>query len=229
MIATIINASAVIIGAFLGLFFKSRISSEFKTVVMTSSGLITLVLGLDMAFDAPDTLAALFSLILGGFAGTALRIEERVLSLGERFAPKGEGDDVSFGIGFLNSSLLFCSGAMSIVGSIDAGTVGDYELILIKSVMDGFMAVVFAAAYGKGVFLSALTIIVYQGFFTLAGGFLSPMLGDDGIAMISAVGGYLLIMLSLSLLEIRKIKTGNFLPALVFAPILLFLFSYLPI
>ena len=118
---------------------------------------------------------------------------------------------------------------MSIVGSIDAGTVGDYELILIKSVMDGFMAVVFAAAYGMGVFLFALTLIVYQGFFTLAGGFLSPMLGDDGIAMISAVGGYLLIMLSLSLLEIRKIKTGNFLPALVFAPILLFLFSYLPI
>ena len=222
MIATIINAVAVIIGAFLGLFFKSRISSEFKAIVMTSSGLITLVLGLGMAFEAPDTLASLFSLILGGFAGTALKIEDRVLSLGERLAPKKEGEDVSFGLGFLNSSLLFCSGAMSIVGSIDAGTVGNYDLILIKSVMDGFMAVVFAAAYGKGVFLSALTIIIYQGFFTLAGGFLSPVLGEGGIAIISAVG-------ALSLLEIKKIKTGNFLPSLVFAPILLYLFSYLPI
>ncbi len=229
MIATIINAVAVIIGAFLGLFFKSRISSEFKAIVMTSSGLITLVLGLGMAFEAPDTLASLFSLILGGFAGTALKIEDRVLSLGERLAPKKEGEDVSFGLGFLNSSLLFCSGAMSIVGSIDAGTVGNYDLILIKSVMDGFMAVVFAAAYGKGVFLSALTIIIYQGFFTLAGGFLSPVLGEGGIAIISAVGGYLLIMLALSLLEIKKIKTGNFLPSLVFAPILLYLFSYLPL
>ena len=220
MIATIINASTVIIGAFLGLFFKSKISSEFKTVVMTSSGLITLVLGLDMAFDAPDTLAALFSLILGGFAGTALRIEERVLSLGERFAPKGEGDDVSFGIGFLNSSLLFCSGAMSIVGSIDAGTVGDYELILIKSVMDGFMAVVFAAAYGKGVFLSALTIIVYQGFFTLLGGYLEPLLGDAGITALSAEGGLLLILIALKLLGIKDAASGNFLPALVLAPII---------
>lgn len=229
MIATVINALAVIIGATLGLFFKSKIKSEFKTIVMTSSGLITLALGLGMAFDSPDTLASLFSLILGGFAGTAMRIEDRVLSLGERFAPKGEGEDMSFGVGFLNSSLLFCSGAMSIVGSIDAGTVGNYDLILIKSVMDGFMAVVFAAAYGKGVFLSAATIIVYQGFFTLAGGFLSPLLGEEGIAIISAVGGYLLVMLALSLLELKKIKTGNFLPALVFAPVLLYLFSYLPI
>lgn len=229
MIATVINALAVIIGSALGLFFKSKIKSEFKTIVMTSSGLITLALGLGMAFDSPDTLASLFSLILGGFAGTAMRIEDRVLSLGERFAPKGEGEDMSFGVGFLNSSLLFCSGAMSIVGSIDAGTVGNYDLILIKSVMDGFMAVVFAAAYGKGVFLSAATIIVYQGFFTLAGGFLSPLLGEEGIAIISAVGGYLLVMLALSLLELKKIKTGNFLPALVFAPILIYLFSYLPI
>ena len=229
MIATVINALAVIIGSALGLFFKSKIKSEFKTIVMTSSGLITLALGLGMAFDSPDTLASLFSLILGGFAGTAMRIEDRVLSLGERFAPKGEGEDMSFGVGFLNSSLLFCSGAMSIVGSIDAGTVGNYDLILIKSVMDGFMAVVFAAAYGKGVFLSAATIIVYQGFFTLAGGFLSPLLGEEGIAIISAVGGYLLVMLALSLLELKKIKTGDFLPALVFAPILLYLFSYLPI
>ena len=229
MIATVINALAVIIGATLGLFFKSKIKSEFKTIVMTSSGLITLALGLGMAFDSPDTLASLFSLILGGFAGTAMRIEDRVLSLGERFTPKGEGEDMSFGVGFLNSSLLFCSGAMSIVGSIDAGTVGNYDLILIKSVMDGFMAVVFAAAYGKGVFLSAATIIVYQGFFTLAGGFLSPLLGEEGIAIISAVGGYLLVMLALSLLELKKIKTGDFLPALVFAPILLYLFSYLPI
>ncbi len=228
MIATIINAIAVILGAFLGLFFKSKISDEFKTIVMTSSGLITLALGLDMAFDSPDTLASLFALIFGGFAGTAIRIEDRVLSLGEKFAPKEEGD-MSFGTAFLNSSLLFCSGAMSIVGSINAGTVGDYDLILIKSVMDGFMAIVFAAAYGKGVFLSAATIIIYQGFFTLAGGFLSPILGEDGIAIISAVGGYLLVMLALSLLELKKIKTGNFLPSLVFAPILLYLFSFLPI
>lgn len=227
MIATSINAIAVIIGAFLGLFFKSKIKKDFEEIVMTSSGLITLVLGLGMASGSPDTLSGLFALILGGFAGSALRIEDRVLSIGNKFSK--DGDDSSFGIAFLNSSLLFCSGAMSIVGSINVGTLGDYELILIKSVMDGFMAIVFASAYGKGVFLSAATIIVYQGFFTLAGAYISPVLGDDGIAIISAVGGYLLIMLSLSLLNLKKVKTGNFLPALIFAPVLLYLFSFLPI
>ena len=227
MIATFINAIAVIIGAFLGLFFKSKIKKDFEEIVMTSSGLITLVLGLGMASGSPDTLSSLFALILGGFAGSALRIEDRVLSIGNKFSK--DGDYSSFGIAFLNSSLLFCSGAMSIVGSINAGTLGDYELILIKSVMDGFMAIVFASAYGKGVFLSAATIIVYQGFFTLAGAYISPVLGDDGIAIISAVGGYLLIMLSLSLLNLKKVKTGNFLPALIFAPVLLYLFSFLSI
>ncbi len=227
MVATIINAFAVILGAFIGLLFKARIKDEFESIVMTSSGLITLVLGLGMASGSPDTLASLFALIAGGFAGYALRIEDRVLSLGSRFS-KGE-DDGSFGMGFLSSSLLFCSGAMSVVGSISAGTSGDYELILIKSVMDGFMAIVLAAAYGKGVFLSALTILLYQGFFTLAGSWLSPALGEEGIAIISAAGGYLLIMLALSLLGLKKIKTGNFLPALVFAPILLYLFTYLPV
>ncbi len=221
--ATIINAVAVVLGATVGLVFKSRIGEDFKKIVMVSAGLVTLVLGLDMAVSSSETLVILFSLIFGGFIGTWLRIEDRVEGLGNRFA--GEGDS-SFGMAFLNSSLLFCSGAMSIVGSIEAGTGQGWNLILVKSVMDGFMAIVFAAAYGKGVYLSALTIIVYQGFFTLAGAWISPLLGDEGIAVISASGGFLLLMLALGLLEVKKIKTGNFLPALVLAPVLLYASSF---
>ncbi len=227
MIATVINALAVLVATVLGLLLKERISPSFRTIVMTSSGVITLVLGLQMAFEVPSAIASLFSLLIGGFIGFALHIEDRVLSLGNLIGGEGEGSD--FGRGFLNASLLFCTGSMSIVGAIEAGTAGDYELILIKSIMDGFMAVVFAASYGKGVAASALTILVYQGFFTLLGGWIEPLLGADGISAMSSCGGFLLIFLSLGLLGIRQIQTGNFLPSLLLAPLMQYLYSLLPV
>ncbi len=232
MIATFINAIAVIIGAFFGLLLKKKITDSFKTVVMLSAGVTTLVLGIGMALKAPSSIANLFALILGGFVGFALKIEDKVLALGDRIemiTGKGEKSGGDFAKGFLNSSLLFCTGAMSIVGSIAAGTRGDYELILIKSIMDGFMAVVFASTYGLGVFASAITIIIYQGFFTIGGGVIEPMLGPDGINAMASTGGLLLIFLALNLLGLRDCKTGNFLPALVLAPVMQFLYSLLPL
>ncbi|MCK9547684.1 MAG: DUF554 domain-containing protein, partial [Sphaerochaeta sp.] len=118
------------------------------------------------------------------------------------------------------ASLLFCSGAMTVVGSIQAGTVGDYRLIMIKAIMDGAMAIIFTSAYGIGVMASALFILVYQGFFTLAGGIIAPALGEGGINELAAVGGMLLLMIGFNLLDIRRTKTGNFLPAMIVAPLL---------
>lgn len=227
MIATIINAAAVLLGTALGLLLKRRIPDSFKTVVMTSSGAVTLVLGLQMAFETPSAIASLFALLAGGFAGYALRIEDRIEALGGRLGGSGGGGD--FAKGFLNASLLFCTGSMSIVGSIEAGTSGDYELILIKSIMDGFMAIVFAANYGRGVAASILTILVYQGFFTLLGGWIEPLLGETGISAMSAAGGFLLVFLALGLLGIRQIRTGNFIPALILAPLTQYLYSLLPL
>lgn len=227
MIATVINALAVLVGTAAGLLLRKNISPSFKTIVMTSSGVVTLVLGLQMAFEMPSAIAALFALLLGGFIGHALRIEDRVLSIGQRLGGREGGGE--FAKGFLDASLLFCTGSMSIVGAIEAGTVGDYELILIKSIMDGFMAIVFAASYGKGVAASVVTILVYQGFFTLLGGWLEPVLGSDGIAAMSATGGLLLVFLALGLLDIRHIQTGNFLPALALAPVTQHLYLFLPL
>ena len=227
MTATIINAIAVLCGTIIGLILKKNISSSFKNIVMLSSGVVTLVLGLQMAFEVPSAIAVLFSLLLGGFAGFALKIEDRIMVLGNIIG--GSEGSSDFGKGFLNASLLFCTGSMSIVGAIEAGTTGDYELILIKSIMDGFMAIVFAASYGKGVGASVITIIVYQGFFTLLGGWIEPVLGEAGIAAMSAAGGFLLIFLALGLLGIKQIQTGNFLPALVFAPLMQYLYSFLPL
>ncbi len=227
MTATIINAIAVLCGTIIGLILKKNISSSFKNIVMLSSGVVTLVLGLQMAFEVPSAIAVLFSLLLGGFTGFALKIEDRIMALGNIIGGSEGGSD--FGKGFLNASLLFCTGSMSIVGAIEAGTTGDYELILIKSIMDGFMAIVFAASYGKGVGASVITIIVYQGFFTLLGGWIEPVLGEAGIAAMSASGGFLLIFLALGLLGIKQIQTGNFLPALVLAPVMQYLYSLLPL
>jgi len=232
MFATYINCLTVILGSLLGLFFKNRLKSSYKEVVFTSSGLITLVIGISMAMQTGSFLILIFSTVLGGFVGYALSIEDGVLSLGtwiESKLGKKHGDEQAaknFALGFLNASLLFCSGAMTVVGSIQAGTTGAYQLLLVKSVMDGCMAIIFSAVYGPGVMASALVILVYQGFFTLAGGFISPILGEAGINELSAVGGVLLMMIGLGLLDIRKSKTGNFLPAMLIAPALAILSPY---
>lgn len=273
MFATYFNCIAVIVGSLLGLLLRTRIKDDFKSVVFACSGLVTLVIGVSMALGTNNYLILLFSLVIGGFCGYALHIEDGVLRLGawmerktaRKVKPSGAGatDGVAEGVaegvpqdgtamgtadadardasvamskpssgsnfakGFLNASLLFCSGAMSVVGSIQAGTVGDYELIMVKSIMDGCMAIVFAAAYGPGVIASALFILVYQGFFTLAGGWLAPVLGETGIAELSAVGGVLLMMIGFGLVGVKEFKTGNFLPAMVIAPILAGIAPYL--
>lgn len=233
MIATYFNALMVILGSLLGLIVKNKLKASYQEVVFTSSGLITLVIGISMAMQTGSYLILLFSVVIGGFVGYALRIEEGVLALGswmERRLSKGKGSAESarnFALGFLNASLLFCSGAMTVVGSIQAGTVGDYQLILVKSIMDGCMAIIFSSIYGIGVMASALFILLYQGFFTLAGGIIAPVLGDAGITELAAVGGVLLMMIGFSLLDIRKSKAGNFMPAMVIAPLLTLLSPHL--
>ena len=219
MIATVVNALAIILGSVLGLLFGKKISSSLQSVIMYSSGFITLILGLQMALEMPSALVSLFALAIGGITGTLLNIENRIFNLGERIGKRSGKENTGIGTGFLNSSVLFCAGAMAVVGSIQAGTVQDYNLILIKSVMDGMIAIVFSTIYGIGTMLSALSVFVYQGFFTLLGVYIEPVLGDTGIAALSAEGGILLLMIALKLLGIMDAKSGNFLPALVLAPL----------
>ena len=234
MIATYFNALMVIIGSLLGLLLKNRLKDSYQQVVFTASGLITLVIGFSMAMQTGSYLILLFSVVVGGFIGYALHIEDGVLAFGAWMEIKlrrgREGSTESarnFALGFLNASVLFCSGAMTVVGSIQAGTVKDYQLILVKSIMDGCMAIIFSAAYGPGVMASALFILLYQGFFTLAGAWISPILGDRGINELASVGGVLLLMIGFGLLDIRKTKTGNFLPAMVLAPLFALISPYI--
>lgn len=223
MIATIINCITVLIGSLIGLFIKNHISKEFKHVVETSAGLVTLLIGVSMGIATQSYVVLLFSIIIGGMIGFSLNIHERLFNLGFKIEKmtinKGQGD--SFAKGFLNASVLFCAGAMTILGAIQAGTSHDYQLLLVKSFLDGSMAIILSATYGIGVMFSIIVIFIVQGFFTLLGSAISPILGDPGITELAAAGGVMIVMISFNLLQIKKIKTANFLPSLILAPILI--------
>lgn len=233
MIATVVNCITVLIGSLIGLFFHAKIKDDMKEVVFLSAGFISFLIGLSMAIATESFMGMLFAIAFGGMIGYWLDIEGGVLNLGGYFekislrmkktpvTPTEEVEDErNFALGFLNASVLFCVGAMTIVGAIKAGAEGDFELILIKSMMDGFMAIMFTAAYGVGVAFSVITILVYQGGLTLLAKQLAPLIGDTGLVELSAVGGVLVMMIGFNLLNLRTIKTANFLPALLLIPLI---------
>ncbi len=217
MIATIVNTLTVIVGGLLGLVLKGRIAERYRDSVTVGVGLITLVLGMSMALSGGSILLILPALVLGGLAGTALRIEDGILKSGDvlRKLVSSDEEDGLFARGFLDATILFCVGPMTIVGSIEAGLQGKYDIIFTKSVMDGFMAIVLAASSGAGVVASALSVLVIQGGLTLGSGALAPLVTDSILAEIGALGGYLILMIALNLLNLKRVKTANFLPSLV--------------
>jgi len=217
MIATFINAAAVVVGSLIGLLLNRRISDRLKEVVYAGIGVITLVIGFSMALEMQRVLYLALSIVLGGVLGTWWGIENGILRLGEflrdRFQKRGsEGE---FAYGFLSATVLFCVGAMTIVGSFQAGVDGDYELLLTKSVMDGTMAILLTAAMGIGVAFSAIVILVYQGGLTLLAVWLRPFVSDLMVSEITAVGGALIVMIGIGLLGLKRIKTADFVPALL--------------
>ena len=220
MLAVFINVAAVVAGSLVGLLFIKKNSGKLRTIVMTSAGLVTLLIGLQMAWKGQRILYLLLSILIGGLVGYLLDLEGKILKFGEalrRLVPGGKEDTGTFAQGFLAASVLFCVGAMSILGSFQAGAEGKMDIILVKSVMDGCMAVILTGALGAGVGFSALTILVYQGALTLAAVWVKPWVDLHPLVLseVSGVGGLMVAMIALNLLELKKIPTGNFLPALV--------------
>ncbi len=217
MIATVVNALAVVIGSLLGLLLRARIKDSFKAIVQVGAGVTSLIIGIQMALTGTRIVFLALALIIGGILGEWWRIENGILALGEglkrTFAKRSSGSE--FGYGFLNASVLYCVGAMALVGSFRAGAEGNYDLIFTKSVMDGFMAIVLTAAMGIGVAFSALSVLVYQGILTLAAVWLKPVVSEFMLKELTGVGGALVVMIGINLLGIAKLKTANFLPALV--------------
>ena len=232
MTGTIINIATVLIGGTLGMLLGDRLPERVKQTVVAGMGLFTLAVGLAMFLESEQVIVVLLSLLFGGLLGEWWRIEERLQNLGVRLEQRfagGDGDGGSnFVKGFLTASLLFVVGPMTILGSIQDGVEGRITLLAIKSVLDGFAAMAFAASLGIGVLFSVIVVLVYQGGITLLAAQASAVLSDAMVAEMTAAGGVLLIGLALSsLLEIKPIRVGNFLPALVIAPALSPLFARL--
>ena len=230
MTGTFINIVTVLIGGTLGLTVGPRFPKRVRDTVTASLGLFTLAVGISMFIESirvegENPLIPLASLLVGGLLGEWLRIESRLKGLGtwleERFTG-GSGESIEstrFVRGFLSASLLFCVGPMTILGSIQDGLTGDYQLLAIKSVLDGFAALALASTLGLGVLFSVLVVLIYQGGISLLAAQAQALFTEVMLAEMSAVGGILLLSLAIgTLLELRPIRAGNLLPALVLAP-----------
>ena len=227
MTGTIINIAAILLGGSIGLSFGKKLSDRFRKTVVYGIGLFTLALGIKMFLETENALIVLGSILIGGLLGEWWDIERGIRGVGAiieaRFSSgdqeKTEGS--RFVIGFLTATLLFEIGPMTILGSIQDGLTGDYSLLAIKSVMDGFAALALASTLGVGVLFSIIGVLIYQGGISLLASQAQAILNDSMIAEMTAVGGILLLGLAISsLLEIRSIRTGNLLPSLAVSPMI---------
>ena len=227
---TLINTGAVLAGTLVGVLLGSRLPGGMQQRVMMGLGLVTLVLGVDNALEWRDTnpLYVLGAVVLGGITGEAIAIEDRLERLGQRIqdaAARGGPSRVSEA--FVTASLLFCVGPLTVIGAIDDGLRGDYDKLATKSLLDGFASIALASTLGWGVAVAAISVLVFQGTIALGAGLFEDILVGEALAAMTSAGGLLIIGISLKLLEIRDVKVGNFLPALVFAPALVGLVSVL--
>lgn len=223
MLGTWINAGTVLVGGTVGWLFGRRVPEAWRSTLFHGIGVFTLLLGVRMFFQGENPLHVLLALLIGGVLGEALRIEARLAAFGDwvqRRLPANR-EDGRIVEAFLTASLLFCVGPMTILGALQDGLQGDYSILATKAVMDGVSALALSAALGPGVLLSILVIVGYQGGLTLFAQWLAPWLSDPMMAAMTATGGVLLAGLAISsLLELRPLRVGNWLPALAVAPLL---------
>jgi uncharacterized membrane protein YqgA involved in biofilm formation len=221
MTGTLINVGTVLAGGTVGLFLHRALPERFQRIVLHGLGLITLLLGIQMALKTNNIFIVLGSILLGGLLGEWWRVQDRVDALGNWLETKFKRHEHDrFSEGFVTTSLLFCIGPMALLGSIEDGLMGDYKMLAIKSLMDGFAAMAFAAELGWGVLFSAASVLVYQGSITLAAAPLHRVLTDAMITEMTATGGLMIVGIGLMLLEIKRLPLANFLPGLVIAPLL---------
>lgn len=223
MLGTIVNALAVIAGAAIGLLLKKGLPEKMADGLMKGLGLCTLFLGISGSLKGKNTLILIISMVAGIVIGESLGLEERVNRLGQkletRFAKENQGR-VSLAEGFVTASLLFCVGALAIIGSLQSGLRGNHEMLFHKSILDCVAAVIFASSLGIGVMFSAGFVFLYQGAVTLLSQWIAPYLTDAVINEMTCVGSVIILGLALNMLGITKFRVMNYVPA-IFMPIFL--------
>jgi len=225
LIGTWINIVAVLLGGGLGTFLGERLPERIRETVFHGLGLVTLALGLHLTLKTQNILIVMGSVLVGGILGEWWRIDSRLEALsealrrrmGERLSQKSLAH---FTEGFVTASLVFCVGPVAVLGAIQDGLMGDYSLLAIKSILDGFAALALSSTLGVGVIFAVLTILVYQGGISLLAGLAQNILSQAMIAEMTATGGVLILGIGLLLLELKRVRVANLLPALVLAPLI---------
>lgn len=223
MLGTIVNALAIACGSLLGLVFRHGISKKYNDTVIKSISLAVILIGILNALETKNILLLIFSLAIGSILGEFLKIEDRLEGLGNSIQNKLErlfsNTDNNISKGFVNASLIYCIGAMSIMGALESGLTNNHQTLFAKSVVDGISAIAFTSSLGIGVLFPSISVFLYQGLITITASFMKPFLIDSVIAEMSAVGGLLIFAIGLNMLEIKKIRVGNMLPA-IFIPLI---------
>lgn len=226
MLGVIVNVVAVILGSAIGLLFKKAIPEKISGGVMTGIALCTLYIGVDGMLNGANVLLVILVMVLGAIVGFLLNVDKGIGTLGqwvERRFSKTETGTVARG--FVTASLLFCVGAMTVVGSLNSGISGDHTLLFTKSLLDFCASVMLSVSLGVGVLLSSAFVLVFQGVLVLLAQVLQPVLTEDAVGIMTCVGSLMIVALGLNLLGVTKIKVANFLPALVIAPLVWWLYS----
>lgn len=237
-LGTIVNAVVIILGGLIGVLLKNGISERYKVILMQAIGLSVAIIGisgtLQGMYKVLDTgkldrlyiMTMIFSLVIGSVIGEALNIEKKLENLGEKLQRRFASSGGTFAEGFVTASLVYCIGAMAIMGALEDGLMNNHSTLFAKAILDGVSAIVFSATMGIGVLFSSVPVFLYQGTITLLAGALKPVLTPEVISQISVVGSVLILGIGINILEIKKIKIGNMLPA-IFIPVIYYAITLL--
>lgn len=229
MFAVLVNAVVVLLGGLIGLVFRKGLPERFSDSIMKIIGAFALCIGMMGVFKSQNNLVMLISAVLGTVCGEMLDIDAGLARLGGFLERRFHTSSGGIAQGFISSTLLFCVGAMSIVGSIEAGSGAGGETLYAKSVMDGISAIMLASTLGVGVLLTSVSVLVFEGVIALLAGVLAPILTEAMLAEIIAVGSLLIVLMGFNTMSITKTKVANMLPAILWAPFVTMLFSALGI
>lgn len=223
-LGTLVNALGIFAGAVLGLIFKKGLPKKWQETMMSGIAICIVVIGIQMALKTNNIVIVIFSLVIGSILGEIIDIEAGMnkigKALGKYLSGNKEGVAAEIAAGFVNASVLFCSGAMAIVGSIQDGLLGDHATLFAKATLDGLISLVLTANLGVGVALSALSVGIYQGAITVLAGFIGPYITDAMLAEITGSGGVMIMAIGTNMLHLTKIRIGNMIPAMFVAALI---------
>lgn len=214
MLGTVVNSLAIVAGGAIGLILGKGVKEKYKETIISGLGLAILIIGIMNALESNNFIVVVCSIAIGSFIGEWIDIEARLEQFGHRLEKRFSNSESNIAKGFITTTLIYCVGAMAIVGALESGLMGSHETLFTKSILDGISSIIFASTMGIGVIFSAVSVFLYQGFITVGSSMLSGLFTEFVIADITSIGGILILGIAMNVMEIKKIKVGNMLPAL---------------